>query len=232
MDMGEFVEGAEYKDYFSGYSELGETALVTVNATDADAHAWVEVYDEKYGWQVVEVTPSSGLEEEDYSSFWDSFNDIFGDGDDADGGGGGEIGERIGDFKFNDNILRVLAFITAGAIILGMLFFLGMRLKPTAVYYYRYGRADNTDKLILKYSRLISKAQRKDRDMAGCINYRTQLEHIFRRYNTGDISWDKDKLERILDKAGFSGKSLSEDEYRYADSFVSSVKIIKNKQGK
>ena len=56
MDEGELVEGKKYEDYFSGYNKLGETALVTVDASDADAHAWVEVYIDRK-WYIFDPTP-------------------------------------------------------------------------------------------------------------------------------------------------------------------------------
>ena len=48
LDNGELLEDESYSNYFDGYNELGETAPVRVNVTDADAHAWVEVLDPDY----------------------------------------------------------------------------------------------------------------------------------------------------------------------------------------
>jgi hypothetical protein len=61
--------------------------------------------------QVVEVTPSSGIDEEDDSSFWDSFNNIFGDGSGSDSDGDGINAPNISDFHINDNLLSMLAYI-------------------------------------------------------------------------------------------------------------------------
>ena len=227
IDKGELVENASYKDYFSGYSELGETGLVKVNATDADAHAWVEVYDDTYGWQVVEVTPSSGIEEDDYSSFWDSFNNIFGDGNETDSEGGGGGVQGISDFHFNENILKMLAYIVGGVIILGVFIFIGLRLKPAIKYHYAYSKSDDTDRLILRYSRFIMKSGRKDKDMRSMINYRTQIEHILKNYNTDGRDWDKDKLTEILETAGFSNRKPDEESLKYVSDFIDSVKGLK-----
>lgn len=79
---GELVEGKEYSDYYSGPSELGETAVVEITATDANAHAWVEVY-LNGRWQVVEVTPSSN--EEETEDFWSVFGNMFSDDGDDEG---------------------------------------------------------------------------------------------------------------------------------------------------
>lgn len=71
VDDGELVEGAEYSDYYDGYSAMGETALIELEIPDAYAHAWVEVYIDGAGWIVVDPTPSSA--EQETTSFWDAF---------------------------------------------------------------------------------------------------------------------------------------------------------------
>ena len=224
IDNAELVEGVNYKDYFKGYSELGETGLVSVNATDADAHAWVEVFDDKYGWRVVDVTPSSGIEEDDYSDFWDNFNNIFGDGNGNEADGAGGNGPNIGNFHINDNLLKILGVIVGGLMIVGALIFLGIRVMPVAKYYYKYSVSDDTERLILSYSRLIRKLEKKDKTMKSMINYRTQVDHIISNYDTGDKFWNKDILTDILEKAGFSGKKAEASSIGYVKGFIDSVK--------
>jgi transglutaminase-like putative cysteine protease len=74
VEDGTLVEGVSYEDYYSGYSPIGETALVEMEIPDANAHAWVEIYVENEGWIVVDPTPSSSAT--DSTSFWDAFADI------------------------------------------------------------------------------------------------------------------------------------------------------------
>ena len=71
VDAGELVEGTEYADYYSGFSPMGETALVELEVPDARAHGWVEIYIDGRGWIVVDPTPSSM--EAETTSFWEAF---------------------------------------------------------------------------------------------------------------------------------------------------------------
>ena len=71
MVDGELVDDADFADYFSGYSELGETGVIRLEIPDANAHAWVEIYVEGKGWVPVDVTPAAVSEETE--SFWDAF---------------------------------------------------------------------------------------------------------------------------------------------------------------
>jgi transglutaminase-like putative cysteine protease len=225
MDEGELVEGKKYEDYFSGYNKLGETALVTVDATDADAHAWVEVYDDNYGWVVVDVTPASGIDDEDYTSFWDTFNNLFGDGGDSDQSGEKIDTPNISDFRINDNIIKIIGIIVGGIVLLTCLIFLGIKVAPFFIYHFKYSVAGKDDKLILKYSRLISRAKKRDSRMKGRINYRTQVRYMVKHYTDG--TWDKDKLTDIFERAGFSNREVSDTDYKYADDFLNSLHIIR-----
>lgn len=65
---GEILQES-YGEYYEGYSELGETGVVKVQVSDALAHAWVEIYQEGFGWIPVEVTVSASIDEENYGGF-------------------------------------------------------------------------------------------------------------------------------------------------------------------
>lgn len=69
--------GYKYEDYLSGTSPIGETGVVTVEVSDARAHAWVEVYSDGFGWVPIEVTPPSTDIGNDYPDFLSAFSDLF-----------------------------------------------------------------------------------------------------------------------------------------------------------
>ena len=120
---GELVDGAEYKDYYTGKSgELGETALVEVTVTDANAHAWVEVYMDG-AWQVVEVTPSSN--EEDTEDFWSAFGNLLsGSGDNE-----GVEGQSSGNIFSLDGMKWIWVGILVGIVIVVFFYMIRFCLK-------------------------------------------------------------------------------------------------------
>lgn len=114
---GTLLEDEKYEDYYSGYSPLGETALVEVDVSDAQAHAWVEIYIEGKGWVVVDPTPAAG-EEEEVGSFWENFG-IGNDSDGRDDSGQDGLTDYLGDALENSAPLLLIAMAAAGAFLLG-----------------------------------------------------------------------------------------------------------------
>lgn len=218
-DNGELVENEKYSDHYDGYNELGETALIRVDATDADAHAWVEIYDETEGWIKFEVTPSGGLldEEDDEDSFWDNFNNIFGDGDENVGEAEGESGDGL-TISRADTIMRYVAYVVIGLVALAILIFVFLKIYPTIKYNVNYSRAGHSDKLIMKYSRLLAKKRKKDAALREKMNYNEQMDYLLPFSES-----DRDKMKDILERAGFSKKGISENEFRYANEMVEKI---------
>lgn len=71
--------GYEYDDFFEGENVLGSSNVVEVEVTDGEAHAWVEVFVDGFGWMPVEVTPpSSDAEETTYGDFLSALTGLFG----------------------------------------------------------------------------------------------------------------------------------------------------------
>lgn len=88
----------EYEDFFEGKNVLGSPNVVEVEVTDGDAHAWVEVFIDGFGWMPVEVTPPSQDDEETtYGDFLSALSGLFGGGENAPQGG-----EEGGTPEYND----------------------------------------------------------------------------------------------------------------------------------
>lgn len=207
---GTLIEDAQYEDYYDGYSLLGTEAVVSVEASDANAHAWVEVYDEALGWVVVEVTPASDKEESGESLWQRLLNFLTGNQEDAseteqeveeeETGTDGQAGRGAGLFLKAAVLLFMIAVV--------------VRLTVAAGFKsYRYKRADRNEKLIMRYQEYIRKLSRKRRELREKINYEQQLLWL-----ASENFWmaDEEELEectRILERAGFSQTEISEQEF-------------------
>lgn len=225
---GELVEDADYADYYDGYSEIGETAYVRVNVTDADAHAWVEVYDPVIGWYPVDVTPSS-TETEDVTNFWDEFADFMdGGGEQADA-----ITEQTNAFTISDSVLRAILYgliiIAAGFVV----FLFGRRFVLWMLFYIRFARASYNDKLILYYSRMVQRYEKRHADFVTCKNYENQiwhmLAHMAEREEKTELEADADRVIKILNIAGFSNQIVEEATYKKTQEYLKKLRKVAGK---
>ena len=255
---GELVDGADYADYYDGYSEIGETAYVKVDVTDADAHAWVEVYDPVIGWYPVDVTPSSS-DDEDITNFWDEFADFMG-GDES---GSDTVTENGNALTIPDNLMRNivygLAVIAAGFVV----FLLGKQFVLWMLFYIRFAKASYNDKLILYYSRMVKRYEKRHTEFATCKNYENQIQYMLTHMAQGEARtelepqagtvieilisrasrispWKKQPIKKTQDPRNRDGKYFMEApdvvEYKgeyylfYSLSFLSSVAVAKAKK--
>lgn len=220
---GELVEGADYADYYDGYSELGKTAYVQVDVTDADAHAWVEVYDPVIGWYPVDVTPSSS-DDEDITNFWDEFADFM-DGDES---GSDTVTENGNALTIPDNLMRNivygLAVIAAGFVV----FLLGKQFVLWLLFYIRFAKASYNDKLILYYSRMVQRYEKRHADFVTCKNYEDQIWYMLAHMTQGEVRAELESqagtVIEILNIAGFSNRSVEEAAYKKTQEYLKKLR--------
>ena len=222
LSEAELAEGKDYSDYYDGYSELGETAVLQVNATDADAHAWIEVYSEDRGWYPVDVTPAGEAEESE--DFWDMFDDIMNGDDESDAGDedGGQLNVKI-----SDNMVRGVVYVIIGIIALVILVLLGIRAVAGLALLIRFLKSGLNDRLIIRYSIYYKKKSRFNKELKDKINYLEQIQFIYNRKKEKLIKKDEskahlfeeefdiEKIVDILDRAGFSNREIADEEYDY-----------------
>lgn len=190
VEDGLLVDGAEYEDYFDGYSPLGETALVEMEIPDAYAHAWVEIYVEDKGWVVVDPTPSSA--EQDTTSFWDAFMTM----------GPGETTLDLGTGALGVYLESALSGVTYAALILaalGAVLFLVVRGVRTRREKHLPGR----ERVRLEYSRIQRTLAKKCQDYRTLRTLREQLDRMRGTYGL-EISGQQ---ERLLYQAFFAGET-------------------------
>ena len=199
-------------DYYDGDNPLNtsDTSVVTVNVTDANAHAWVEVLVDGH-WRVAELTPWSD-EEPPEGSFIDRLIDFFAGTDVTGGSGGDDTGVTGSASAGLDAIGRVLGY--------GFLALFALAAAVFTVYIlYRlirrrliYIRSDRSDRLVMDFHRASKKAGKKEKT----INYRDRIRSM---RQAGHLTLDEKESEEllsILERAGFSGQEISGEDYQKA----------------
>lgn len=185
VENGELVEDASYDDYYKGFSEIGETALIQIEIPEAYAHAWVEIYDSRRGWIVVDPTPSSA--EEERTSFWDVFMQREGGGTDR------ALGENILG-EYIENALDVMIYVLSALCFAALVLFMAIQMGRKE----RERRLSDRERVKREYGRLQRAAAKKSRDF---LAQRTLAEQIaWMRANCGmEISEAQEKaLYRVF----------------------------------
>lgn len=208
---GELVEDTDYSDYYDGYSELGETALVSVNVTDADAHAWVEIYVHGKGWQVVDVTPSSA-DEEEAVDFWEVFESVMGDS--SDGQSDDNDGRTNTAFRLSDELIRNICYGILKIFVAIIAVFIIIRLVILIRLMLRFACADINDRLIMRYTWYGKRYRRRYKEYRSLLNYHEQIMWI------DGYGEQTHMIIDILERAGFSNRDISEEEYKMVISWM------------
>lgn len=215
---GTVLAEERYEDYYDGYAPIGETAVVSVEVTDASAHAWVEIYDWFRGWHAVDVTPASteaGSSGGLLQQFFDFLLSDSGDNDSQVPESGldsavlhngsdrlASVGQYIG---------VILAFLAAVL----LLFVLGRITVHRIIWYRRYHDSGYSDRLIMRYQNYIQRQERRNCELAGQLNYREQLQWLVTQ---GLWQLDEQEFQRaaaILERAGFSPEPITEEELEW-----------------
>ena len=209
-EEGKPVYDKEYADYYDGYSMFGPTNVMSVSLTDANAHAWVEVYDADTGWQPVEVTPSSD-EEEIASGFWRVLMNFMGGDSDAYQTGGAS------DTAGTEAVINAETGLWAGRILvlilLAFTLIIGIRMLVLRIRkWHAYQTAGINDQLIALYRNYIRRVGRRDKEILKKHNYREQLAWLTAQGYL--VLEEKEQTEwlRILEQAGFSNTEISPEE--------------------
>lgn len=193
----------QYNQYYSGYSPLGESAVLDVEVNDSMAHAWVEIYVEGFGWKVVDVTPGSNEtgEEED---FWSAFTDLLNnDGAET----GDDIGNGFGTLELSQ--FSWLAYLMIAFVIAMILSFVLRMILRKWRRYRRCHQSDEKEAVIACYADICDMIRVCNSDFDVCRSHIEQLDFIERTYK---IKFDKEEICQQIEKISFSAEIGKEEE--------------------
>ncbi len=221
-EEGTVLTDKSYQDYYEGYNPLGETEVISVDVSDANAHAWVEIYDSSLGWVTVELTPPSresgisgmSMLQRLMQLFRDSSNGEAANQSDVDINNNPVMNEATGRIS----VLAVGAVIVIAVFVVFLIWL--MRRMRTA---YAYAHASRNDQIIIDYGKMIHRLSKKT-DISSCSNYREQVSWLD---ENGYLQLDESQREEVIDilqRAGFSDREVSETEQEQIKMLLNGIK--------
>ena len=189
IDPSDVMEGTAYvgqtRDWLVGMtgddeqSIDGETAVVDIEIPDANAHAWIEIYIDGYGWIPYEMTPPSDEEDIRYGGLADFFAGIFSrtvrgaDANNADEGvisgdtGVGNLPEKLVNSRLSqalgsvDFLVRPIIIITLVIAGMVLLYLLAVRLWNRLRLRHLISSGEYGEALLIRYRELLKYLRKK-----------------------------------------------------------------------
>ena len=209
------------EDYYLGYTIFKDAPVMKVDVTDAQAHAWVEVYIDGYGWKTVEVTPGSNEETEE-DDFWDAFGQMF-------QGGNNNVNNNMGNLAGKINLSQYVWIIY---VVLGLfgcsLIVLIVRMMCRKIKRYSLCHQENIrDAIIARYADLCDMIRMCDKAFDDNRSHKEQLLYISSKYN---IEFDEEDVKTRLEKMSYHDEMPDKEAFEYLCKLMELIRkeIVKN----
>lgn len=222
VDAMEIAQDAEntdlsISDYYEGASLVPQSSVVSYDASDANAHAWVEIYDEKLGWYPVELTPYRTDSEEGRTSIWDMFARLFQSGQDVEFAGNASS-EQNSETDTTENV-SASAYRLVFCLILLFLAVLVWILVRKVLRMYRYHRANRSEKLLMKYQDML---RSRKKELYSLKSFEEQIAWLVAHGNLPGENGSAEKLIRTLNEAAYGPEEISVEAFEEALAWVRS----------
>ena len=239
-----------YDVFFQGENPLGATDVIKVDISDGNAHAWVEVYNENFGWIPVEFTPpSKERDEPTYGDFLSTLSNLF---------RGNSISESTNELDNNtetaehNDLFSSLKLGNSFVIYIFVAILLILMLIPGLVNIYRYyvnyrkrrldyrnGRFKSS--ISFEFSRLSEKLKKKYKDerfvlpedLSEFYEKAIKAQDLLSEKGKNQISELKQKygmtisdLMTIMQKCLYSSEAITKEEADQIIQYLKSLKTI------
>lgn len=214
--------GGDPSDYYEGNTLLSQGLVVSYDASDGNAHAWVEIYDEELGWYPVEFTPYGTDTGNDRGSIWDMFTRLF-----RSGGGAELVSVDIQNQTATNaltNAIQTSAHKVAFCLILLLLVIPVRILVKKAIRFYRYKHADRNGQLLMIYHRTIRKLclkNRRNKQLETMINFEEQIAWLAENEILTADTPSLEQLLHTLNEAAFSPREITVEAFAAAHKVLS-----------
>lgn len=215
-------------DYYEGASLLSSGSVISFDASDENAHAWVEIFDENLGWYPIEITPYMTESEETQDSLWDMFLSLFQNGQNeaSESEDTGNAAAMLGTIRTSVyQFVRVLVILLL-LIPAGLLLKKGMQL-------YRYRHAGRSEKLLMQYRSMLGSIDRKagrygkngkNKGLRKMKSFEEQVAWLAENGKLSPEAASSKRLSDILNEAAFSRSEISEETLLEACRMLSAVR--------
>ena len=216
----------DYEDFFQGENILEASNVLEVEINDGDAHAWVEIFVNGYGWVPIEVTPpSQDAEETTYSDFLAALSGLFDPGQVADTDTGNDTANNFNmlfsSLQFqNSPIISVFILLLAAALLTPLCLSLlrSLRAHMERKKAYREGRYDVC--IAYAYQKFVRRLHRKypdrrltlPKDTAALLNRLESEEAKAFHLDTSDHPTTVEEIIALTEEACFASKQVSKEE--------------------
>jgi len=216
-------ETVDVNDWYQGYNGTvegdEEPSLIEVQARGADAHAWVEVYYDGFGWIPVEFTIAQADESTEGGSFWERFGGYFGSNETAKS----PVDNVTEQLQNAAPFMAGLFGIAAGVVVLiAIVSFLRRK--------YRIYVCRNNERLVFQYAAL-SKLLRS----LGISGENNIYHKTMKKYLETAIGFNEDDSKayiELVERASFDNKALAGEELTEATNlFRQALTLLKKKLG-
>lgn len=228
-EEGTLLSDRNYSDYYEGDSPLGQTAVVSVDVTDANAHAWVELYSRELGWHVVEVTPASDEDESVDNNLWQRLMRFLGGGRQS----GVDEGAQDGGDAVVDDTTTQVSRDAAGLVLLLLLSAVaGQWLVRRLIAGRRYRLSSRNDKLVIRYQEFMRRMRRRYPVLRERTNYEEQFQWLTECGLWEMSDGERDHCLSVMNRAGFSQREISQEELEGMLLLMKQIKIKKKGERK
>lgn len=242
MSDGQPIQ-AEYNQWYQGPSLVAEEGVLSVDVTDAQAHAWVEIYLEGYGFVPFEMTPPDFLEDNPTNfNFGNLFDGLFS----MDLSTGNLSNNNTADIEFERNELSLFSFsfgtsLTPVLIMIGTLIGIGILIVIGNILLKQYKlfkllkTKKYADLIYIRYEALCKKVAKKS--STSLINplpdeLSRQIENMLSA-TSDNQQHDKYRndlitLFNLTEKALYSPDGITDEEYTlYENLYKEALQIVK-----
>lgn len=227
--------------WYQGTNILTNTGVITASITDGQAHAWVEIYLDGYGWIPYEFTPPSDEEETINLDFMSIFSGLLMTGDaDRNSNGAADENNHLQTPSYHMNFNDSFGFLIKPFFILLsilLLIYLILYFRKDVMKYIAWRRNikhKDYDKAIqYEYEKFLQKLYKLLPDLESNLTPNQLAEIIYLQFSD-ENNVSKESLEEFknqLEIACFAPQKINEESYLKLHSFIKELfKIMVQKK--